>query len=373
MTYQAGGTGYGQQPESGQTYGHGSAYQQPGQASMPQGYGQPAYGGQQGYGPSSYGPDYGQQGAGYTYPPQQPGYGQDPYAQQHGQYPGAAPVAPKPPFAGLPPIAGPLLGGVIGLFGVLVLFGGLVGPVFDSTLAAAYAIVVLTGFLGLVGLTGIRKPIRVAPQAAAGAAAGVLLTILIYAGSEYTGDGAGAIILLIGAILMFFLAVAWLLIDLGLIKTAEVPDAGTEQTATPAVADSTAAGSPAPASAAYSPAAAAYSPGAASMPGAAIPGATSTPDTMAPQATAIIAKPGSAAADAPAYPSPYAEPAATSQPGPSAGGYTPVSYDPAAYGSYGQTGQPASPAPGASATPQAPADLDATTVYAKPQPPQPGA
>ncbi len=60
MSYQP-GSGYGQQPESGQTQGQqGAGYSQPGQASSPQGHlQQPTYG--QGYGQTAGQQGYGQQ------------------------------------------------------------------------------------------------------------------------------------------------------------------------------------------------------------------------------------------------------------------------------------------------------------------------
>nr|WP_261977815.1 DUF5336 domain-containing protein [Gordonia sp. NB41Y] len=94
----------------------------------------------------------------------------------------------------------------------------------SSDLAGAYGVVVLVAALAF---TGLIKGFRVAPLVAAGATAGMLLTILTYAGADTSSQfgielshGAGAIILLVLSILNFLLAIAWLLIDLGVLKTA---------------------------------------------------------------------------------------------------------------------------------------------------------
>ncbi|RPA65692.1 hypothetical protein EF294_02800 [Gordonia oryzae] len=421
MSYQP-GSGYGQQPESGQTP-QGAVYSQPGQASSPQGYPQqPTYGqgygqtaGQQGYGQQGYGDqsaygqqgygqqsgygqqgygsghgqqDYGQQGYGQQgYGQQgygQQGYGQQGYGQTYGQ-----PAAPKQPFAGVPPIVAPVLAATIGVLAVVLLFCGFAAgytiqgsvasdtqKLFASDLSAAYVLVVATGFLAF---TGLIKSYRVAPIVAAGATAGVLLTIIMYSGadldesSNYSrGHGAGAIILLVLSILIFLLAIGWLLVDLGVVKTAAAPETGTPaQTTDPAAAST-------PAAAAYgygasSAGVTSQAQGAASQPGATavIPGAT-----QATTAYPTVGTASSGASAATAQPS-----GATAQPsGAQPSGAQPAapSYDPSSYAGYGQ-GAHAAPsagaAPGATAAvPQAGSEAvagsESTSIFQKPEPPQ---
>ncbi|WP_232717929.1 DUF5336 domain-containing protein [Gordonia metallireducens] len=224
MTYPTGG--YGQQPESGQSHGqYGQQYPQSGQQS----YGQSP---QQGYG-QQYGQNP-QQGYGQQYGQQQ-GYGQQQYGQNpqqgYGQYGYGQQQPVKPPSQGLPAITPTILAGVIGLFGLVVLFSGFLpaakaygesAKVFQIDYIGPYSLAAAGGILALFALIpGVKSP---AATVAALNIPAFLIALFILVSADYD-NGAGAIVLLILSLLSALLAVAWVLIDSGFIKVA--PAAGT--------------------------------------------------------------------------------------------------------------------------------------------------
>lgn len=240
MTYPSGG--YGQQPESGQSYGQygsPSGYPQAGsqntgsQGSPTSGseqYGQQyPQSGQQGYGQSpqqqGYGQSYGQQGYGQSYGQQQ-GYGQQGYGQQgYGQY-GYSQQPVKPPSQGLPAITPTILAGVIGLFGLVVLFSGFLAAaqaydfevqLFQTQYNAPYALVAVAGVLSLISLIpGVK--VAAAPIVASLTVTAFLITLFQFLSVD--DNASGAIVLLIFSLLSAVLAVVWLLVEANVIKVA---------------------------------------------------------------------------------------------------------------------------------------------------------
>ena len=223
MSYPSGG--YGQQPESGQSYGqYGQQYQQ--------GYGQSP---QQNYGQQGYGQqDYGQQNYG-----QQQGYGQ----QGYGQYGYGQPA--KPPSQGLPAITPTAIAGAIGLLGVVMLFCGYLPAakayddsvkIFGTEYVAPYALVAVAGFLALFSLVpNVKSPSAVV---AALSVPSFFISLFLLIEIDYD-TGSGAIVLLIFSLLQALLAIAWLLVDANILKVA--PAAGAASAVTPtAGADATA-------------------------------------------------------------------------------------------------------------------------------------
>lgn len=246
MSYQPGG-GYGQQPgASGQPYGQ----QYPG-------YGQPAggqpTGGQQAAGQQSPGVHGGSLHGGGQQPPQsygQPAYGGQPsYGQQppgRYDYGAQAPVQPRP-SAGLPANVRLILAAVVGGLGVLTLFCGFLPgvregsasiPVFGaaSQFAAPYLAIVVAGLLALTFfLPGDKTPPVAVVTALTLGGTVVALFAMISKGDYAPDTGAGAIILLVVGVLMSIAAVLWLLVDSGLVKTADTATAAPGVSSAPGV------------------------------------------------------------------------------------------------------------------------------------------
>jgi hypothetical protein len=251
MSYQPGGSGYGsQQPyqgsqypgagqhESGQPSYNPGYGQQPGgeQAQNPgygQGYGQPAQGygqqpsgqqpaGQQGYGQPSQ--PYGQQGYGQQ-PAQgyaQQGYGQQGYGQQgYGQSQG-----PK----GLPADLAKYLAYAVGALGLINFFLGF-APAFDAEgfdvdqnnlfLRLPTAIALL-GAAGLIALTTalLRQNAKLSGIVAALSVIGALVLLFQFFTKGDIDAGIGFILAIVFAVLQAAVAIAWLLTEAGIIKTA---------------------------------------------------------------------------------------------------------------------------------------------------------
>ncbi|GAC01611.1 hypothetical protein GONAM_30_00200 [Gordonia namibiensis NBRC 108229] len=219
MTYPTGG--YGQQPESGQSHGqYGQQYPQSGQQS----YGQ---GPQQGYG-QQYGQNP-QQGYGQQYGQQQ-GYGQQQYGQNpqqgYGQYGYGQQQPVKPPSQGLPAITPTILAGVIGLFGLVVLFSGFLAAaraydfsveLFQTPFNAPYALVAVAGVLALISLIpGVK--VAAAPIVAALTIPAFLITLFLFLSVD--NNASGAIVLLIFSLLSALLAIVWLLVEADVVKVA---------------------------------------------------------------------------------------------------------------------------------------------------------
>ncbi|WP_020108490.1 DUF5336 domain-containing protein [Nocardia sp. 348MFTsu5.1] len=267
MSYQPGGSGYGSQqpyqgsqypgagqPEAGgQQYGQGYGQQPGGQ----QGYGQQP-GGQQGYGQQPGGQQgYGQQPGGQQGYGQQPaqGYGQQGYGQQgYGGY-GQQGYAQPTPRRGLPAALGTYLVYALGALGLINFFLGFAPAVDDDDAPQlfvwlpAVALIVLA----IAGLTAAATllPKQTAKPAGAVAAASVvaalyLLIYLVLGDISESGAGIGLILLTVFAFIQAAVAVVWLLVEVGIIKTAATADAGasTASAATstgsqPAAAEST--------------------------------------------------------------------------------------------------------------------------------------
>jgi hypothetical protein len=223
MTYPTGG--YGQQPESGQSHGqYGQQYPQGGQQSYGQNP-QQGYGQQYGQNPQQgYGQQYGQQ-QGYE---QQQGYGQQQYGQPqgYGQYGYGQQQPAKPPSQGLPAITPTILAGVIGLFGLVVLFSGFLAAaraydfseqLFQTQFNAPYALVAVAGVLALISLIpGVK--VAAAPIVAALTNPAFLITLFVFLSVD--NNASGAIVLLIFSLLSALLAIVWLLVEAGVVKVA---------------------------------------------------------------------------------------------------------------------------------------------------------
>lgn len=219
MSYpQSGGYGYGQNPQGAQQYG------------------QPADYGQQ------YAGQYGQQ-QGYDAQAQaQAQYAQQQY-QQQAQYGYGAPQQPANP--GLPANTPLILASVIGALGVITLFCGFLagveydtgygstsGKLFEAQYNAPYILIAVAGLVALTSFAlGFEK--WIVGSVLSLTVVGALVTIFVFATNE-ADNGAGAIILLITAILSAIAAVVWLLVEGGQIKLAEAvatPAAATAATA----------------------------------------------------------------------------------------------------------------------------------------------
>ncbi|MCZ4578859.1 DUF5336 domain-containing protein [Gordonia amicalis] len=386
MTYPSGG--YGQQPESGQSYGQygsSSGYPQAGsqntgsQGSSTSGseqYGQQyPQSGQQGYGQSpqqNYGQQYGhQQGYGQQYGQQQgyeqqgygqQGYGQYGYSQQQQQQPA------KPPSQGLPAITPTILAGVIGLFGLVVLFSGFLAAakaydfevqLFQTQYNAPYALVAVAGVLSLIWLIpGVK--VAAAPIVASLTVTAFLITLFQFLNVD--DNASGAIVLLIFSLLSAILAIVWLLIEAAVIKVAPAVGAPSSATGPISTAASTAdasASQPAAGQGQGDAQSAAYGTGS----GQAQYGQQSS--GQQPSAnydpSAYSQAPGTGQSG---YPGSGAQPGQASAHGESGyGGYNPGQYSAGASG--------ASTGGGASATESeaGPAADHSTTVFQKPEPP----
>ncbi|GAB87857.1 DUF5336 domain-containing protein [Gordonia rubripertincta] len=367
MTYPTGG--YGQQPESGQSHGqYGQQYPQSGQQSYgqspQQGYGQ-QYGQnpQQGYGQQQYGQQqgYGQQ---YGQNPQQ-GYGQQQYGQQqgYGQYGYGQQQQPaKPPSQGLPPFTPTILAGVIGLFGLVVLFSGFLAAaraydfsvqLFQTPFNAPYALVAVAGVLALISLIpGVK--VAAAPIVAALTIPAFLITLFLFLSVD--NNASGAIVLLIFSLLSALLAIVWLLVEAGVVKVA--PALAAPSSATGPIATAT---SGSDASAGQQAAGQAQAHGDAQ---ASAYGAGSGQSQYGQQSSANYDPSAySQASDTGQSGYPSAQSGQASAPGESGyGGYTPGQYSAGASGA--QSG-------GASASESeaGPAADHSTTVFQKPEPP----
>jgi hypothetical protein len=241
MSYQPGGSGYGsQQPYQGSQYPGAGQHESgqpsynPGYGQQPggeptqnpgygQGYGQPAQGygqqpaGQQGYGQPSQ--PYGQQGYGQQpaqgYPQQ--GYGQQGYGQSRG---------PK----GLPADLGMYLAYAVGALGLINFFLGF-APAFDAEgfdvdqnnlfLRLPTAIALL-GAAGLIALTTalLRQNAKLSGIVAALSVIGALVLLFQFLTKGDIDAGIGFILAIVFAILQAAVAIAWLLTEAGIIKTA---------------------------------------------------------------------------------------------------------------------------------------------------------
>ncbi|WP_207924508.1 DUF5336 domain-containing protein [Gordonia zhaorongruii] len=168
-------------------------------------------------------------------------YGQQPYAQQ--QYPqasyglGAQQQPPtKPKSQGLPANTPAIIAAVIGALGVITLFCGFLSgynpkndngegvSLFQTHFVLPYGLVVLAGFLALSTLLVGTTKHYVAAIASVGATA-AFAAVFQFASidplfEEIGTRGAGAMLLLITAILVFVAAVVWLLVESGQLKLA---------------------------------------------------------------------------------------------------------------------------------------------------------
>lgn len=349
MTYPTGG--YGQQPESGQSHGqYGQQYPQSGQQSYgqspQQGYGQ-QYGQnpQQGYGQQQY--DQQQYG-------QQQGYGQYGYGQQQ---------PAKPPSQGLPPFTPTILAGIIGLFGLVVLFSGFLAAaraydfsvqLFQTPFNAPYALVAVAGVLALISLIpGVK--VAAAPIVAALTIPAFLITLFLFLSVD--NNASGAIVLLIFSLLSALLAIVWLLVEAGVVKVA--PALAAPSSATGPIATAT---SGSDASAGQQAAGQAQAHGDAQ---ASAYGAGSGQSQYGQQSSANYDPSAySQASDTGQSGYPSAQSGQASAPGESGyGGYTPGQY------SAGASGGAQSGGASASESEAGPAADHSTTVFQKPEPP----
>lgn len=246
MSYQPGGSGYGsQQPYQGSQY-PGAGQHESGQPSYNPGYGQqpggepaqnPGYG--QGYGQPA--PGYGQQPAGqqgYGQPSQpygQQGYGQQPaqgYAQQgYGQQDyGQQGYGQSQGSKGLPADLAKYLAYAVGAFGLINFFLGFASA-FDAEgfdvdqnnlfLRLPTAIALL-GAAGLIALTTalLRQNTKLSGIVAALSIIGALVLLFQFLTKGDIDAGIGFILAIVFAILQAAVAIAWLLTEAGIIKTA---------------------------------------------------------------------------------------------------------------------------------------------------------
>lgn len=272
MTYPQSGPSYGQgDPGQGQQYGSGQYGQAPqygqenygagqyGQAPQPQ-YGQEQYGQEQ-YGSGQYGQGHqygqGQYGSGQYGSGQ---YGGQPQQQYGGQQQYAA---PKPPSQGLPHNTVQILAAAVGALGVIMLFLGFLPgykaesfrgesqtvKVFETHYATAWGLFAVAGVAALLTfLVGAGKQYVAAVASLSVVAA--LITIFQFATADVgpaASNGTGGILLLVFTIIGAIVAIAWLLVEVEVVKTAPAP-AGVTSGAHAAPAQSAAApGASAPA------------------------------------------------------------------------------------------------------------------------------
>ncbi|WP_207843143.1 DUF5336 domain-containing protein [Williamsia soli] len=258
MSYQPGGSGYGSQqpyqggqypgagqPEaSGQTYNQGYGQQGYGQqpAAGQQGYGQQSGAGQQGYGEQpaqGYGQQgYGQQGYGQQPAAGQQGYGQQPaqgYGQQgYGQQPAQGygqqgygqPAARAP--QGLPAAFGTYLIYALGGLGLINFFLGFAPALDGDDAPNNFGWFPAIGLVALA-IAGLTAATTLLPNQTAKVSGAVAVTSVVAAlfllfhlitGVDIFGDSAiGFILLLVFGFIQAAVAVVWLLVDSGILKT----------------------------------------------------------------------------------------------------------------------------------------------------------